>query len=517
MTKERYMALADFQTLWSNILKPAIVSNVTFSSGVLQKTINGKTSTVVTLDTAPTSGSSNPVTSGGVHSAVEDARLIPVDIDSLTPTSTFVKNNILGLNGAFYHATQNTSNFPVILAVQDGEFVVNTINGKKVFVVADNTLQSGWEQWSDAQVEYWIDQIESQLDGKQPTISDLSTIRSGAAAGATAYQKPSTGIPATDLSSAVQSTLGDVSDIEALIPTQATSSNQLADKDFVNSSISTSTAEFRGTFTSQSAMEAVTADENDYAFLVTTDSDGNTIYNRYKYSGSAWAFEYALNNSSFTAAQWTAIQSGITSALVSKLSALPTNSELNTSLAGKQDTISDLSTIRSGAAAGATALQSHQSVTNNNPTLAWGETKNVGSVGETNLQVTMPSNPDTHYTATVIVGANSSSVTPPTMDSYPAYINIVENGVSTGGIKVRGEDGIQVYGNDNVITVECTYTNKNAEQNGSAKSLVTTGEKYTWNNKISLDSGFTYNGTRYKISDLLTAVAQLMESTVVTQ
>lgn len=38
-------------------------------------------------------------------------------------------------------------------------------------------------------------------------ISDLETIRSGAAAGATAYQKPSTGIPKTDLASAVQTSL----------------------------------------------------------------------------------------------------------------------------------------------------------------------------------------------------------------------------------------------------------------------------------------------------------------------
>lgn len=43
---------------------------------------------------------------------------------------------------------------------------------------------------------------------KQDTISDLATIRSGAAAGATAYQKPSTGIPKSDLSSAVQTSLG---------------------------------------------------------------------------------------------------------------------------------------------------------------------------------------------------------------------------------------------------------------------------------------------------------------------
>lgn len=50
--------------------------------------------------------------------------------------------------------------------------------------------------------------VETALSGKQDTISDLSTIRSGASAGATAYQKPQTGIPSTDLASGVQTSLG---------------------------------------------------------------------------------------------------------------------------------------------------------------------------------------------------------------------------------------------------------------------------------------------------------------------
>lgn len=45
--------------------------------------------------------------------------------------------------------------------------------------------------------------LTTLLAGKQDTISDLATIRSGAALGATAYQKPSTGIPASDLASGV--------------------------------------------------------------------------------------------------------------------------------------------------------------------------------------------------------------------------------------------------------------------------------------------------------------------------
>lgn len=147
---------------------------------------------------------------------------------------------------------------------------------------------------------------------------------------------------------------------QAVIPSAASSSNQLADKAFVNSSISTATATFRGSFNLVSDLSLTTsatqsqiatalgtaistADNNDYAFvqIPTTDSTPTEIarVERYKYNGSAWAFEYALNNSGFTATQWAALNSGITSGLVSKLSDLPTNSELTNLLAGKQPTI----------------------------------------------------------------------------------------------------------------------------------------------------------------------------------
>lgn len=49
--------------------------------------------------------------------------------------------------------------------------------------------------------------IYTALAGKQATISDLSAIRSGASAGATAYQKPNGGIPSSDMASAVRATL----------------------------------------------------------------------------------------------------------------------------------------------------------------------------------------------------------------------------------------------------------------------------------------------------------------------
>lgn len=110
-----------------------------------------------------------------------------------------------------------------------------------------------------------------------------------------------------------------VASIEDKIPAQASSENKLADKDFVNSSIATSTATFRGTFETLEALKAAQADKNDYAFWVHKDEDGNTCYDKYTYTGTEWKFEYRLNNSSFTAAQWAALNSGVTADAIKAL------------------------------------------------------------------------------------------------------------------------------------------------------------------------------------------------------
>ena len=99
--------------------------------------------------------------------------------------------------------------------------------------------------------------------------------------------------------------------------------------EFVNSSIATNTANYISNngepFTSVEQLEAYSGPvtNNDYAFVTGIDSEGNTYYDRYKAavndSSVTWALEYRLNNSSFTAAQWSAINSGITSVLVAKI------------------------------------------------------------------------------------------------------------------------------------------------------------------------------------------------------
>lgn len=141
------------------------------------------------------------------------------------------------------------------------------------------------------------------------------------------------------LNTRLTTTEKDIDTIESKIPTEASSTNQLADKDFVNSSISTATATFRGTKETKAEIKLLKGDLNDYCYLVVKDSTTGLVkqYDRYKYTDEVstetgnWVFEYTLNNSSFTAEQWASITSGITSALVTQIGTNKTNIATNTS------------------------------------------------------------------------------------------------------------------------------------------------------------------------------------------
>lgn len=113
-----------------------------------------------------------------------------------------------------------------------------------------------------------------------------------------------------------------VTAIEEKIPSQASASNQLADKDFVNSSITTNTANFRGTYACVAELPSTGNTNNDYAFVCSLNTcTGNYIYDRYKWvaSDSCWVCEYELNTTGFTAEQLASINSGITDSLVAKI------------------------------------------------------------------------------------------------------------------------------------------------------------------------------------------------------
>lgn len=151
----------------------------------------------------------------------------------------------------------------------------------------------------------------------------------------------------TGLSTDLTNINNSISTINGKIPSAASTSNQLADKAFVNSSIGTATANFLGTYNAVSDLgntqatvdswsgsedtaaqtlvagqiashlpSGTTVTKNDYVFVAVdqtpTGDAGEDWFWRYKYTGSAWAYEYTLNNSSFTADQWATINSLVT-------------------------------------------------------------------------------------------------------------------------------------------------------------------------------------------------------------
>ena len=73
----------------------------------------------------------------------------------------------------------------------------NDLTDKPVIPVVDEALSDTSENPVQNKV------VNDAIGKKQDTISDLETIRSGAARGATAYQKPITGIPASDIAEGV--------------------------------------------------------------------------------------------------------------------------------------------------------------------------------------------------------------------------------------------------------------------------------------------------------------------------
>lgn len=143
--------------------------------------------------------------------------------------------------------------------------------------------------------------------------------------------------------------------INSKIPTQASSTNQLADRSFVNSSIQTSTADFKGSWETYAdipteasayppdASGDTTPKINDYLVVVHDEThDGGTW--RYKYTGSwetdgksGWIVEYQVNETPFTADQLAAINSGITSDGVTQITTNKT--DIATLQTTKQDNI----------------------------------------------------------------------------------------------------------------------------------------------------------------------------------
>ena len=129
-----------------------------------------------------------------------------------------------------------------------------------------------------------------------------------------------------------------VSAIDELIPSAATCSNQLADKDYVNDSINSVTAFYitknadGDQFATYAELAAATTfyswgvvrvpTRNDYT-IVLDDENHDDEVTRYIYN-SGWEYQYTINESPLTQAQLDALNSWITAAKVTHYDTIPT-------------------------------------------------------------------------------------------------------------------------------------------------------------------------------------------------
>ena len=227
-----------------------------------------------------------------------------------------------------FNLTTTYTNFYLPLGFTNGTTMVKTANTGVVdlssLLPTIPTVPTKISDLSDDTATYPIDKADT-LTGLTATVSELNILD---------------GITATTTElNYVDGVTSDIqtqfNTITGKIPSQASASNQLADKSFVNSTVQTATANFRGNWATWSAVPSTASSYPvDYAgsttptvndYLVVQDASGYTGETlegtwRFKYSGTwstdgkaGWLPEYQVNETPLTSAQLAALNSGITS------------------------------------------------------------------------------------------------------------------------------------------------------------------------------------------------------------
>ena len=248
------------------------------------------------------------------------------------------------------------------------ESPVKSVNGKTGDVVIESA--SKWGEIGGT-LSNQTD-LQSALNGKQATITDLAAIRAGASAGATAVQP---GDLATVATSGSYSDLTNKPVIDSALSSTSTNAVQnkvvdsaLAGKQSTISDLSTIRA---------GASAGATAVQPDELATVATTGSYNDLLNKPTIPAEQVNSDWNATSGKAKILNKPNLATVATSGAYNDLSGKPTidtalsttstnavrNSVVTTALNGKQATISDLATIRSGASAGATAVQPNELAT----------------------------------------------------------------------------------------------------------------------------------------------------------
>lgn len=333
------------------------------TSGGVYTALTAKQGTL-TFDSTPTNGSTNPVTSDGIY----DALALKQDALTIDATPTDASTNPVQSGGVY---TALGGKQDTLVGSGTGQNI-KTINNTSIVGTGNISVQP----------TLTFDSAPADGSTNPVTSGGVYTALSGKQGTLTFDDSPTNNSNNPVKSGGVYTALGNKFDVASMITTTGSgasagisSADPIAMKGWVNSSISTNTATFRGTFNvegtgtydlgltitydagtgavtgpsnsdiatalaSKMTTLSITPTNNDYVFVswdYASDTGNIDKYDRFKYTAGtpgAWSYEFTLNNSSFTAVQWAAINSGINSTKVGVYDGYATT------ISGKQNALS---------------------------------------------------------------------------------------------------------------------------------------------------------------------------------
>lgn len=224
-----------------------------------------------------------------------------------------------------------------------------TINNATITIQKNSTTVQSFtlNQASDETINITVPTTASDVGAlpSSTTINDLTT---------TAQQNALNSGITSALVTQIGTNQTNIATINGKIPSAASTSNQLADKQYVDNAISTNTADFDGSWATYAAVPSTVAgftseglpepSNNNYLVVLADETqDGGTWRYKYVDNGGAyakanWQVEYEINESPFTQTQLDAINSGANTTNIGQIATNTTNiGTLQTAMATKAD------------------------------------------------------------------------------------------------------------------------------------------------------------------------------------
>ena len=310
-----YSALQNKQDILSFDNNPTENSNNPVKSSGIYSALQNKQD-ALTFDDSPTQNSSRPVKSSGIYNAL----LLKQNSLTFDDSPSQNSNNPVKSSG-IYSALQNKQN-NLVFDNTPTENSSNPVKSSGIYSALSSkqnnlTFDTSAVQGSNNPVT--SGGIYTELNKKQNNLSEiqLNAINSGITQSkVNQYDSDTTKI----------------TNIEAKIPNEASSTNKLADRDYVDTAVQGLQSDYLtsnaagDSFAAKAALIAgpyyyqgnlKTPAKNDYAIVNSDESKEGTI-TRYLYDGTQWVFQYIMSTS-MTAVQQAALDSGITKAKVDQI------------------------------------------------------------------------------------------------------------------------------------------------------------------------------------------------------